>query len=105
MTQRADWPSPSVFSFAQTSRFIQAEKEPASHTLLRMNNVSGEPLHEEPLRSGSGERCANITCSQARMHSISIQSRETEQIDVHSLSYFGKKYIILIILSVAVQSC
>lgn len=40
-----------------------------------------------------------------RAYSISIQSRETEQIDVHSLSYFGKKNIILIILSVAVQSC
>lgn len=42
-TQRTGYPSPSVFSFTRTSRFIQAEKEPTSHTLLCMNNVNGNP--------------------------------------------------------------
>jgi len=36
VTQRAGWPSPSVFYFTRTTHFIQAEKKPTSHTLLRM---------------------------------------------------------------------
>lgn len=60
-TQRTGYSSPSVFSFTRTSRFIQAEKEPTSHTLLCMNNVNGNPdMMDRYIQSSYIASCSSI---------------------------------------------
>lgn len=51
---------------ANLSLYTGRGKKPASHTLARMNNVSGGAQHEEPRRCGSNERSANFTSSARR---------------------------------------
>lgn len=61
VTQRAGQPSPSVLCFCADVSFYKGggEKERGNKShLLRMNNVSGEPRHEGPLRPQSGGRGA-----------------------------------------------